>query len=199
MSDAIDTTIAARISTAVVELVRDRNIATLDWLLHETIGRAARLTSAEVVAARNVIHTAMVNAGWHYTHDESAAGGATVWYQRRPGKHTETPPDDLPASGAGIASGRLHTAPEILAAAARCIGDRAATRDLPAERSMARTVAAFNALTGHALDETQGWLFMVALKAARATAGSHNPDDYTDGAAYFALAGESADRRSAKP
>jgi hypothetical protein len=51
---------------------------------------------------------------------------------------------------------------------------------------------AFNALTGHELSERDGWLFMVMLKAARATAGGHNPDDYEDGAAYFALAGESA-------
>lgn len=187
------------ISDTTLELVRDRDTATLDWLLHETICRAARLTSAEVVAARDVIHTAMVNAGWYYTHDEAGAGGATIWYQRRPGKHTETPPDDdTPASGAGIASGHPHTAPEILAAAAQCISDRAATRDLPAERSMARNVRAFNALTGHTLTERDGWLFMVTLKAARATAGSHNPDDYIDGAAYFALAGESAQTTEGK-
>ena len=37
-------------------------------------------------------------------------------------------------------------------------------------------------------------LFMAILKAARATAGGHNPDDYEDGAAYFALAGEAAAR-----
>ena len=86
-----------------------------------------------------------------------------------------------------------QTAPEILATAARCISQRAATRDLPAERSMVRTVSAFNALTGHHLTERDGWLFMVALKAARATAGNHNADDYVDGAAYFALAGECAE------
>lgn len=58
---------------------------------------------------------------------------------------------------------------------------------------MKRAVDAFNALTGHKLTEREGWLFMVALKAARATAGAHNPDDYEDGAAYFALAGEAAE------
>lgn len=85
-------------------------------------------------------------------------------------------------------------APTILLLAAAHIGARAATRDLPqGERSMARTVAAFNALTGHTLSERDGWMFMAQLKAARALAGAHNPDDYQDGAAYFALAGESAD------
>ncbi|MGG6652112.1 UNVERIFIED_CONTAM: hypothetical protein ITH24_24890, partial [Salmonella enterica subsp. enterica serovar Weltevreden] len=43
-------------------------------------------------------------------------------------------------------------APEILAAAAGHLQDRAAERDQPGgERSMGRAVAAFNALTGHTL------------------------------------------------
>lgn len=90
-------------------------------------------------------------------------------------------------------------ATEILHTAEICIGDRAASRDQPdGERSMARTVAAFNALTGHQLTERDGWLFMVTLKAARAATigGRHNADDYVDGAAYMALAGESAEREA---
>ena len=86
-----------------------------------------------------------------------------------------------------------RTAPEILEAAAGHILSRAQLRDQPqGERSMARTVTAFNAITGQTLTERDGWLFMAVLKAARATAGGHNPDDYEDGAAYFALAGECA-------
>lgn len=83
----------------------------------------------------------------------------------------------------------------ILRNAAAAIEQRAAQRDLQdGERSMARTVAAFNALTGGSLSERDGWIFMAVLKAARATAGAHQLDDYTDGAAYFALAGECAER-----
>lgn len=90
------------------------------------------------------------------------------------------------------------TAPEMLIAAADQIEARAALRDMPqGERSMARAVASFNALTGHALSETEGWLFLVALKAARATAGAHHDDDYVDMAAYAALAGECARRAAA--
>ena len=86
-------------------------------------------------------------------------------------------------------------APEILKAAADHIAQRAASRDLPkGERSMARTCTAFNALTGHKISTHDGWLFMVILKMARATAGAHNPDDYQDGAAYFALAGEEMEK-----
>lgn len=85
------------------------------------------------------------------------------------------------------------TAPGILQIAADAIADRAAARDQPSgERSMARTVAAFNAITGHALSEREGWLFMAQLKAARAWGGNHHADDYVDGAAYFGLAGEAA-------
>lgn len=85
------------------------------------------------------------------------------------------------------------TAVEILQACISDIDERAAVRDLPeGERSMARAVAAFNALTGAELTETQGWLFMAVVKAARATAGCEHPDDWTDLAAYAALAGESA-------
>lgn len=82
-------------------------------------------------------------------------------------------------------------APSILREAAQTIEDRAARRDLPAERSMARAVGAFNTLTGQDLTETQGWLFVAVLKLARATAGKHNPDDLLDAAAYVALALES--------
>lgn len=60
------------------------------------------------------------------------------------------------------------------------------------ERSMGKTVAAFNALTGHKLTEEQGWLFMVVLKMARAQQGEYKHDNYLDGTAYFALAGEAA-------
>lgn len=91
----------------------------------------------------------------------------------------------------------MTAAPDILNMGAKALSDRASTRDCPeGERSMRRAVDAFNALVGgdKRLTETEGWLFMAVLKAARATAGGHNLDDYVDGAAYFALAGESADR-----
>lgn len=83
-------------------------------------------------------------------------------------------------------------APDILQEAAKDIEQRAKERDLPCERSMERTVEAFNALTGHDLTETEGWLFMALLKIARATAGSFQQDDLKDCAAYAALALESA-------
>ena len=85
-------------------------------------------------------------------------------------------------------------AADILHEAACTIERRAAERDLPAERSMGRTVKAFNALMGTSLTETQGWLFMVILKLARETAGRHNRDDLLDAAAYAALALEAEEK-----
>lgn len=84
------------------------------------------------------------------------------------------------------------TAETILRTAADVMAQRGALRDHGLERSMARTVRAFNAVTGLSLTETQGWMFMAVLKLAREQSG-HDPDNFIDGAAYMALAGESAE------
>jgi len=85
------------------------------------------------------------------------------------------------------------TAEDILNEAAAVMNARASQRDVPKERSMARIVTTFNALTGKQLSEHDGWMFMVVLKLARASNGKKvNIDDYLDGAAYIALAGECA-------
>ncbi len=87
----------------------------------------------------------------------------------------------------------VQTAVEILRKGAQHIEDRAVSRDLPeGERSMARTVRAFNAMFGTSITEVQGWQFLELLKMSRSSAGKHNPDDFEDAAAYAALAGEAA-------
>lgn len=87
------------------------------------------------------------------------------------------------------------TAVTLLREAAAQIEQRAAVRDLPhGERSMARTVDAFNCLYGTVLSETQGWAFMQMLKLARASAGAYHADDYVDNIGYGALTAESAAR-----
>jgi hypothetical protein len=96
------------------------------------------------------------------------------------------------------------TAWEILEAAGSHMRDRAATYDSPAgERSMAKTVAMFNAMVGREVMTTeQGWKFMCLLKLVRSEQGDFKSDNFEDlrmelrrrlhGAAYFALAGEAA-------
>ena len=87
------------------------------------------------------------------------------------------------------------TAHGFLEQAAREMGQRAATYDKPeGERSMGKTVAAFNALTGHTITEQEGWQFMELLKIARSNQGGYRADSFVDGAAYAALAGEAAAR-----
>lgn len=89
----------------------------------------------------------------------------------------------------------LDTAQSFLEEAVGIMKARAAIRDKPqGERSMEAIVNSFNGATGHKLTEEDGWLFMVLLKAVRGRQGFYNRDDYLDGAAYFALMGESASK-----
>mgnify|MGYP000657523540 CR=1 FL=1 len=89
----------------------------------------------------------------------------------------------------------MTNASDILTQAAAEMANRAATYDKPeGERSMAATVAAFNAVTGHTLNEQQGWQFMELLKIVRSNQGGYRADSFIDGAAYAALAGEAANR-----
>jgi len=57
---------------------------------------------------------------------------------------------------------------------------------------MARTVLAFNALTGANLTVLQGWIFMLCLKLARSQQGKYHADDFIDLTGYAVLAGEEA-------
>lgn len=103
--------------------------------------------------------------------------------------------------GTAKADTRFETQPsELLHQAAETIEQRGQERDNGEgqERSMAATVAAFNAIEGTSLTERQGWAFMQTLKLVRAAStarnGRYSPDDYVDGAAYAALGGECASK-----
>ena len=91
---------------------------------------------------------------------------------------------------------------EILNNAAGHLKDRASTYDKPeGERSMQAAVDAMRAVSGVSMTAEQGWLFMALLKAVRTQQGGYRADNYEDGSAYFALAGEQAavDRIDAVP
>jgi hypothetical protein len=164
--------------SAILALLQRRGIVTLEFICRKLSNLRIEDLSSELLSEIDAI---LLEAGW--VHSSRASDGEI------PIDIYERPMQDIPC----VATDTTRvTATAILHEAARAIDNRAAARDMQAERSMARTVAAFNALTGRALSEVEGWLFMATLKAARATAGAHNGDDYTDGAAYFALAGECA-------
>lgn len=86
-------------------------------------------------------------------------------------------------------------AQDILQSAIGHMDRRAIQYDKPGgERSMEKTIAAFNALTGRDLKVGEGWLLMVMLKLVRAQTakGAALADSLEDCAAYVALMGEPA-------
>ncbi len=88
---------------------------------------------------------------------------------------------------------------ELLQAAAAHMEDRASTYDSPeGERSMQRTVTAFNAITGHSLSESDGWLLMQVLKDVRDSQRKEpHKDSLEDCIAYAALKAEARMKESA--
>lgn len=63
------------------------------------------------------------------------------------------------------------------------------------ERSMATTVAAFNAITGQSLTEAEGWLLLQILKDVRQWQNpTYHADSAEDGVAYSALKAEALAR-----
>lgn len=92
------------------------------------------------------------------------------------------------------------TAEQLVQDALDIMKERGATRDKPqGERAMAATVAAFNAVTGRNLTETEGWKFMMCLKLGRAAQGKFHADDYHDLIGYSALTAECAFREQTCP
>ena len=91
-------------------------------------------------------------------------------------------------------------AAEYATRAGELLEDRGKERDQPdGERSMARCVRTFNAMTGHNLSVEDGWLFMVYLKHARMRGGAFRRDDYEDAVSYEALMAEEATAGSIIP
>lgn len=85
-----------------------------------------------------------------------------------------------------------HTAAGLLDKAAAIMAQRAAQYDKPeGERSMAATVAAFNAITSIGLTAPQGWLLMALLKMVRENQReAPHQDSCEDLIAYCALYAE---------
>ena len=79
-----------------------------------------------------------------------------------------------------------------LAKAAALIAQRGQDYDQPqGERSMGKTVAAFNAITGMSLTESEGWLLVQLLKDVRQwSTPNYHQDSAEDCVAYAALKAE---------
>jgi len=89
-------------------------------------------------------------------------------------------------------------AAEMLGRAAALLHERGQSYDKPqGERSMARTVSAFNAITGRDLTEAEGWLFMQQLKQVRLfTRSGYHADSAEVNIAYAALMAEAKEREA---
>jgi hypothetical protein len=89
-------------------------------------------------------------------------------------------------------------AAEMLGRAGALLHERGQNYDKPeGERSMARTVSAFNAITGRDLTEAEGWLFMQQLKQVRLfTRSGYHADSAEDNIAYAALMAEAKEREA---
>jgi hypothetical protein len=89
-------------------------------------------------------------------------------------------------------------AAEMLGRAAALLHERGQSYDKPeGERSMLRTVSAFNAITGRDLTEAEGWLFMQQLKQVRLfTRSGYHADSAEDNIAYAALMAEAKEREA---
>lgn len=82
---------------------------------------------------------------------------------------------------------------DFLQAAIDIQAERAKEYDQPeGERSMGRTVAAFNAITGHNLSEADGWLMLQILKDVRQwqNPNKFHEDSALDCVAYASLKAE---------
>ncbi len=91
----------------------------------------------------------------------------------------------------------MTTATDFLRKSAGLLDQRGKDYDQPeGERSMARTVAAFNAITGRDLTESEGWLLMLLLKNVRQwqTPDKFHQDSAEDAVSYAALLAESLAR-----
>lgn len=62
------------------------------------------------------------------------------------------------------------------------------------ERSIPKVVKCFNEITGHSINEEEGWMFMIILKLVRTQQGKFKEDSYEDMVAYGALMGEEASK-----
>lgn len=89
----------------------------------------------------------------------------------------------------------MNTAPEFLHRAATIMEERGKQYDKPGgERSMGKTVAAFNAITGQDMTIEHGWTFMMLLKQVRFFSNTSAPhrDSVEDLVAYSSLFAEAA-------
>lgn len=146
----------------------------------------------EVTTASGAVRRVCSTCG--LSHGSYQAAGACCAPKRETLRIGDTPnvPSDFPEIPVLNRMRAPVKAPELLGKAAALMHERGKTYDAPeGERSMGKTVAAFNAITGRDLTESEGWLLMCVLKSVRAaTRKEPHRDSLEDMIAYAALLAE---------
>lgn len=93
--------------------------------------------------------------------------------------------------------GGPRKAENFLMQAAELLAERGKQYDQPdGERSMGKTIGAFNIITGRDLTEAEGWLIMTLLKRVRQYSGQgYHKDSAEDGVTYGALEAEALEAK----
>ena len=91
-----------------------------------------------------------------------------------------------------------RTAEQFLSQASDLMVERGKQYDQPSgERSMGKTIAAFNAITGRELTEAEGWLLMSLVKRVRQFSNKgYHQDSAEDAVAYAALEAEALENNN---
>lgn len=103
-------------------------------------------------------------------------------------------------TAAAVAEPDSRTADAFLQNAIDLLRERGKQYDQPSgERSMGKTVAAFNAITGRDLSEAEGWLLMLLLKQVRQwQTCEYHKDSAEDSVSYSALLAEALESGNGK-
>ena len=138
----------------------------------------------------NVAEDAEAADYWDWSIDD--VGGDIVAYRVVEQTPTAVEPVHAEAHSAQHREAQEAPAIRLLQVAADHMRARAATYDKPdGERSMGKTIAAFNAVTGRDLSEAEGWLLLQLLKDVRLfQRPGYHADSAEDCIAYAALKAE---------
>lgn len=153
---------------------------------HKLVRKANRLLDGLGFAYKPVGATEFPNILMRNVIDFLTYGHTTLRYER-----SGEPPAATPDS---------RTADAFLQNAIDLLRERGKQYDQPSgERSMGKTVAAFNAIAGRDLSEAEGWLLMLLLKQVRQwQTGTYHKDSAEDSVSYSALLAEALERSKGK-
>lgn len=132
------------------------------------------------------------SGAYFYVSEEVGDWTESDWLQARQLLGLESPEVTEAEDEAWEAMEKKRSAESFLRQAAELMKERGKQYDQDGgERSMGKTVEAFNAITGRDLSESEGWLLMGLLKSVRQYSGDYHRDSAEDKVAYAALEAES--------